>query len=292
MAVPSGVTTVVPVRGDCSAPNRSRSTSAVSVSAAGSRSIRSASSADSRCCGSLTSSPAMRSASTPALPGGSSGSSAMAYAVSIAVGRRNGEMPSTAWYRVAPSAHRSDSGPGRTPRIRSGLRKSMEPMSSPVRVRVEVPDAWAMPKSVRTIRESSPSSTLPGFTSRCSTPARWAARSAATMPRPTRAASAGSNGPCALSRSPRVTEGTYSITIDGSPASSTTSCTTTTLGWLIRAAARASRLVRSKRVAISSSSMCGCGGCSFFTATRRPRSSSSASHTVPIPPRPMRSSSR
>ncbi len=87
-----------------------------------------------------------------------------------------------------------------------------------------------------------------GLTSRCSTPAPCAARSAATMPRPIRAASSGGSAPCPLITSPRVAEGTYSMTMHGRPSSSTTSCTTITWGWVIRAALRASRRVRSKRV--------------------------------------------
>jgi hypothetical protein len=214
----------------CDRVRLSRGTLAVSLSAAGARSIRSASSADSRRSGSRTSSPAITGASGPALPAAGTSSVAMAYAVSMAVSLRNGERPSTAWNNVAPSAHRSASGPGVPPVSRSGARKSIEPISSPVRVKVEVPEAWAIPKSVSTIRPVCDSNTLPGLTSRCSTPAECAARSAAIIPRPILAASAGGTGPRSFSRSPSVVAGTYSMTMVGRPSSSTTSWTTTTLG--------------------------------------------------------------
>ena len=61
----------------------------------------------------------MSGSSGPARFIGSGGSTAMAYAVSTAVSRRNGGRPSTAWYRVAPSAHRSEAVPGFSPRTRS-----------------------------------------------------------------------------------------------------------------------------------------------------------------------------
>ena len=70
------------------------------------------------------------------------------------------------------------------------------------------------------------------------------------------------------------------MTMHGSPSSSTTSWTTMTPGWLIRAALRASRRVRSYRRARSSSPTCG-GTCSSFTATRRSSSASSASQPFP-----------
>lgn len=161
----------------------------------------------------------------------------------------------------------------------------------------------AMPKSVSTTRPSAPSRTLPGFTSRCSTPAACAALSAVTIRWPVRAASAGGRVPLSSSTSARVREGTYSMTMHGSagpaaPAgssapgvSSTTSCTTMTLGCVILAALRASRRVRSWRRSRSSSERCG-WTCMRFNATSRPRNSSSARHTAPMPPLPSSSRSR
>lgn len=233
----------------------------------------------------------MSGSSGPACRIGAKGSTAMAYAVSMGVSRRYGGRPSTAWYSVAPSDHRSEDGPGFWPRIRSGAMKSMEPTISPVCVSVDVPAVCAMPKSVRTTRPPAPSRTLPGLMSRCRTPAACAARTAAIMPRPIRAASSGGRVRPPLRKSPRVGAGTYSMTMQGRPSSSTTSCTTTTLGWTTRAALRASRRVRSYSVATSASDRCGCVW-SCLSAICRASTSSSARHTVPMPPRPTRSTSR
>ena len=64
------------------------------------------------------------------------------------------------------------------------------------------------------------------------------------------------------------------------PPSSPISYTWQTFGWLTPAAARASRR---KRLRAESS-----GSAIVFTATRRPRLSSSAAKTTPIPPCPSR----
>ncbi len=80
----------------------------------------SASSAVGRSAGSLRSSSSRTGVSRPAFRGGGSGSVITACRVLMVVVRWNGDWPSTAAYSVAPSDHRSDSGPGRWPMTRSG----------------------------------------------------------------------------------------------------------------------------------------------------------------------------
>ena len=78
---------------------------------------------------------------------------------------------------------------------------------------------------------------------------------------------------------------TSSITIQGRSSSWTTSKTVTALLLRIRAMALASRSVRVISRRFSSWSML-VGNRSSLTATVRPSVSSSARHTVPMPPRP------
>ncbi|PSK48316.1 hypothetical protein B0E38_06268 [Streptomyces sp. 111WW2] len=158
-------------------------------------------------------------------------------------------------------------------------------------VSASLPSTLAIPKSVSTTRPSFASSTLAGFTSRCSTPAACAARSAASTSAPISAARRGSNGPSASSRSARDSPRTSSITIQGRPPSVATSYTVTTLGWEIRAAAHASR---SSRAYIRPTSVCDspAGARTSLTATSRRSTSSRARHTVPMPPSPSGDRSR
>jgi hypothetical protein len=90
----------------------------------------------------------------------------------------------TAWHRetqvggaVAPPS-----------RIRSGARNPGDPITTPAWVSDGSPSAVAIPKSVSTVRPPGQSSTLLGFTSRCSTPAACAAASASSSCLPTAAA--------------------------------------------------------------------------------------------------------
>ncbi len=154
------------------------------------------------------------------------------------------------------------------------------------------PDTWAMPKSVSSTRSvPSSSSTLAGLRSRCSTPEVWAARSAPSRSTPIRAASAASTGPCSAMRSAREGPSINSRTMYGRSSSSTTSWTTMMFGWLSWARARASRRVRSRRRRASAADSVSSKG-SSFTATPRPSSWSVARQTTPMPPRPIRASSR
>ncbi len=70
----------------------------------------------------------------------------------------------------------------------------------------------AMPKSVSLIRPSSEISTLPGFTSRCTMPARCADSSAAATASATAAPCSRVSGPRCRIRSARLEDGTSSMT--------------------------------------------------------------------------------
>lgn len=87
---------------------------------AASASICSASSAAGRTAGSLHSSAVMTGPNGPASMGSAASSLTTACMVVSGVVRRNGDLPSTAVYNVAPSDHRSEAGPGSCPRTRSG----------------------------------------------------------------------------------------------------------------------------------------------------------------------------
>lgn len=158
-------------------------------------------------------------------------------------------------------------------------------MTSPVIVSAELPSTMAIPKSVRTTRPSFDSSTFAGFTSRCSTPASCAARSADSTSAPMCATRWGLSGPSASSSSASEMPRTSSITIQGRPSCVATSYTVTTLRLATRAAAHASR---SSRAYIRSTSgpASPCGARTSLTATSRCSSSSRARHTVPMPPSP------
>ena len=102
---------------------------------------------------------------------------------------------------------------------------------------------------------------------------------AASIPRPSATASATVSAP-RRSRSASDSPSSSSMAMNSWPPSSPISYTWQTFGWLTPAAARASRR---KRLRADSS-----GSAIVFTATRRPRLSSSAAKTTPIPPCPSR----
>src|SRR6266536_1068300 len=124
-----------------------------------------------------------------------------------------GGSPSTAKYRVAPSAHRSVAGPTSSPLICSGAMYVGEPPSPPVTVSSGSPVSEAVPKSVSLVVPSSRTSTLLGFTSRWTIPARCAASRVASSRRPTMAARRGSSGPLAATNWSRVGASTSSMTM-------------------------------------------------------------------------------
>ncbi len=177
------------------------------------------------------------------------------------------------------------------PSARSGARNSGEPMTSPVMVSAELPSTMAIPKSVSTIRPSFEISTLAGFTSRCSTPASCATRSAASTSAPMWAARCGGIGPSASSTSASESPRTSSMTIHGRPPSVATSYTVTTFPLATRAAAHASRSSRAY-IRCTSSPASPAGARTSLTATSRCSTSSRARHTVPMPPSPSGARSR
>jgi hypothetical protein len=85
------------------------------------------------------------------------------------------------------------------------------PIRSPV-VRAASPAAEAMPKSSTLTSPAAVRNTLPGLTSRWTTPARWAASSASATAATTRAASAGAIGPARPIRASRLSPSSSSIT--------------------------------------------------------------------------------
>ena len=159
-------------------------------------SIRAAVAASGRSAG-LRCSRALMTGPSPAADGADGGSELMMADIVVMAppARSKGPCPSTAAYRVAPSDHRSNAGVAGLPWMRSGAVKPGDPMTMPVWVSFGSPSKVAMPKSVSTARPPSASSTLLGFTSRCSTPAAWAVASAASSMRPASAARCGGSGP-------------------------------------------------------------------------------------------------
>ena len=159
------------------------------------RRSRSAASASYCSAGFFCSSPLMTGLSGPPFFSGGGGSVASAVSVPIADCRAYGDCALDR--RVEGRAERPQVGlrPDAPSRARSGAMYAGEPSTRPVRVTFGSPGSVARPKSVSTTRPSSPSSTLPGLTSRCSTPAWCAALSAPSTPSPISAARRTETGP-------------------------------------------------------------------------------------------------
>ena len=85
-------------------------------------------------------------------------------------------------------------------------------MNIPVWVSFVASPVWAMPKSMTT-GSLSCSMTLPGFRSRCTTPAACTATSAWASPLASRSSAQGGSGPCWRTTSSRVWPGTYLVTM-------------------------------------------------------------------------------
>ena len=166
------------------------------------------------------------------------------------------------------------------------------PSTNPVAVSVASPVRRAIPKSIRWACPSPSKTMLPGFTSRCSTPCSCAASRAPAMPDHTRAAATSSSVPRVRTSSPSDSPRTYSITITmpsssaspGSLSAGTRSWICTQCGCRTVASARASRRIRSS---VSASRTCAA-----LSATVCPSRASCASHTRPKPPDPSRRTSR
>ncbi|CAM5379999.1 hypothetical protein SRIMM317S_02551 [Streptomyces rimosus subsp. rimosus] len=85
------------------------------------------------------------------------------------------------------------------------------PRTEPVEAVVWVPMVRTSPKSATLTRPSSPISTFSGFMSRCTSPARWAAPSAASIGSRMSSAARGWRAPRSRSTSRSVQPATYSI---------------------------------------------------------------------------------
>ncbi len=141
-------------------------------------------------------------------------------------------------------------------------------MTEPVWVRPSlVPAARAMPKSVTFTWPCGVRRMLPGFTSRWTTPLRWAKPSAPAMSEARSAARLGYSGPSAWIASRRLRPSTYSMTMKYVPSSSPQSKTATMLGWFRLAADCASRRKRCTKAGSRANS-----GKRTLSATRRSRS--------------------
>ena len=177
-----------------------------------------------------------------------------------------------------------------SPNSCSGAMYGIEPTTVPdsvIRPVAFPPErSTARPKSRIFGCPSAVSMTLPGFRSRWRTPCRWAFSSASAIAAPSWSTASSGSGPAA-SRDSSVPPGTYSMTRKSSPSWASKSKTVATPGWESRDSARASRRKRSRVVAWSSAPRR-----SILMATTRSRLASCAFHTTPIPPSPMRSTSR
>ena len=100
---------------------RGRRNEADDEAVAAARAVR-ADRASGRAAGSLASSDSIRSRSGPACTGGSWRLVRMAAMTAVMVDPANGGLPSVAWYRVAPRAHRSAGGPTEPSSSCSGAR--------------------------------------------------------------------------------------------------------------------------------------------------------------------------
>ena len=127
---------------------------------------------------------------------------------------------------------------------------------------------------------------LPGFRSRCTTFAAWAAPSASATSRAYATASAAGRTPRAM-RSASGSPSTSSITRKSTPSIVSKSWTVAMAGWLSRDSDSASR--RKRRRAASSASR---PGPSTLMATSRSSRESWARQASPIPPAPIRPSTR
>ncbi len=157
-----------------------------------------------------------------------------------------GERPSTAAYKVAPSAQTSVAGVGSAPLASSGEKYAGVPVISPDWVIFSWPMVRAIPKSEIFARSPSATRMLPGLTSRWTVPSSWAAARPSATWAPIQAARAGDIGPSWATISLRVRPGTYSITSQMWSPSSMASYTATTLRWFRAADERASRMARAR----------------------------------------------
>ena len=170
----------------------------------------------------------------------------------------------------------------------SGDRYAAVPMIAAVCATVSaVVVTRAMPKSVTFTSPRGSSMMLPGLMSRWITPRACAASSARSTSIAMSIARSGRMRPPPARISASVRPSTYSITMKCTPSSEPVSKTETMFGWVMLAAACASR--RNRCTKLSSSAY---WGARTFTATVRPSTVSVPRKTLAMPPRPSSRSMR
>ena len=146
---------------------------------------------------------------------GSASSVTMRTSSPIGVGASNGVRLDTAWYRVAPSPHTSVRGS--SSRVPVACSKDMyagvprSTLADVSRAASEGSKPSASPKSSTRTPPSRQRNTLPGLTSRCTSPARWATSRPRATAEPIRATSSGGSAPTRRMRASRSSPSSSSI---------------------------------------------------------------------------------
>ncbi|CAM5227763.1 hypothetical protein SFIMM107S_05093 [Streptomyces griseus] len=218
-------------------------------------------------------------------PGGSAPSSAGSCTVRNSIASTgpvpNGRPPVAAYTRTQPSEKTSLAGPIRRPCACSGERKPGDPTITSVAVRTVSSRARAIPKSISR-GPSSPSSTLPGFTSRCTSPAAWTASSASASIEPSARTPRSGSGPPPPTASLRAGPGTNSVASHGAGASVSASTTGTAHRLRTCRAIATSRRKRARKPGSSAYS----ARISLIATSAPPGDRPSS--TTPMPPAPSR----
>ncbi len=229
---------------------------------------------------------ASRIGSTPgARRDGRSGASSMiARSTATVDGPTKGGRPQRMTHRTPPRPHASAGGPAGRPRVCSGDMNSGVPRIVPVAVRrLRSCTSRASPKSMSFPPPCGSTRMFPGLRSRWTIPRACAWASPRATSRRARTASRGSRSPAGGSLRASERPSMSSKAMKARPPTTPASRGRTIAGWSSAAPASASRARR------TTSSGSATPGSMIFRATR-PRASSQARSTTPMPPRP--SSSR
>jgi hypothetical protein len=183
----------------------------------------------------------------------------------------HGLRPVAAYATRLPQLNTSAAGPTAPPRNCSGAIQPGVPTSIPAWVCCRATSrARAMPKSI-TRGPDSDSSTLPGFKSRCTTPAACTADSATATPIATPCSVDSSSGPPSATATLSGTPSTNSVTRYGDRAEVSASTTRAVQNGATRRAAATSSANRARNSGSPASS-----GCTTLTATSGPPPSARA----------------
>ncbi len=145
---------------------------------------------------------------------GGAGSQTIRASVAAGSPPWNGARPVSRQYSVAAVEYTSACGPTASPLICSGAANSGVPMNVPVRVSAsEATSDLDRPKSPILTRPSASRKQLDGFTSRWTTPSRWASRSPSMTSEIFDMAFSMGIGPSRSTRSCRVVPGMSSMTM-------------------------------------------------------------------------------